>query len=725
MKQVLQQRRGLTVVREVPVPACPPGAVLVANSFSVISSGTERATVIGAQKSLLEKARAKPEAVRQVADMVRSQGLKETRRFVDRKLDETIALGYSCAGTVVEVGSAVRDIKPGDRVACAGVGHASHAEVVAVPSNLCAKVPEGVPLEQAAFGTIAAIALHGVRLAELALGERAAVIGCGLVGQIACRLLSAAGVEVIALDLDPAKVEAAIKSGASHGFVADERAAANVIGASGSIGVDASLVTAAAPVNDQLLLAAEVTRDRGSVVLVGAVPIDMPRGPLYMKELNFRVSRSYGPGRYDPSYEQHGIDYPIAFVRWTEQRNIGAVLDLIAAGRLDLSDLIEDMVKVEDAVEAYGRITSGEAGQRGAIVLSYNGSGDQLRSQPAAATLVPAASGKLEATSKPVSSVRVGLVGPGAFASGVLVPAIRATGCILESVGGGAGPSASNAQATFGFNRVSESADALLEDSGVDAVVIATRHSTHATQSARALRAGKHVLVEKPLALTAEQLEEVISAANESSGSLTVGFNRRFSPFLQQAKDFLSGEGPMIAVYRVASGQLATDNWNHDIDVGGGRLLGEGCHFLDSLAFLTGSPITEVSTIGFGRPDLPAQAADNLIISARFRDGSVGSVVYAAQASGQLQKERVEASRNGRTIVLNNFESLDLLDAGSSKTVSSKSVDKGHAEEIRRFVGCAAGINEAPIPLEEIRNVSLATIGAVRSLLEGQPILID
>ncbi|MCX6387407.1 MAG: bi-domain-containing oxidoreductase, partial [Solirubrobacterales bacterium] len=597
MKQVLQQRRGLTVVREVPVPACPPGAVLVANSFSVISSGTERATVIGAQKSLLEKARAKPEAVRQVADMVRSQGLKETRRFVDRKLDETIALGYSCAGTVVEVGSAVRDIKPGDRVACAGVGHASHAEVVAVPSNLCAKVPEGVPLEQAAFGTIAAIALHGVRLAELSLGERAAVIGSGLVGQIACRLLSAAGVEVIALDLDPAKVEAAIKSGASHGFVADERAAANVIGASGSIGVDASLVTAAAPVNDPLLLAAEVTRDRGSVVLVGAVPIDMPRGPLYMKELNFRVSRSYGPGRYDPSYEQHGIDYPISFVRWTEQRNIGAVLDLIAAGRLDLSDLIEDMVKVEDAVEAYGRITSGEAGQRGAIVLSYNGSGDQLRSQPAAATVVPAASGKLEATRKPVSSVRLGLVGPGAFASGV-------------------GPSASNAQATFGFNRVSESADALLEDSGVDAVVIATRHSTHATQSARALRAGKHVLVEKPLALTAEQLEEVISAANESSGSLTVGFNRRFSPFLQQAKDFLSGEGPMIAVYRVASGQLATDNWNHDIDVGGGRLHGEGCHFLDSLAFLTGSPIAEVSTIGFGRPDLPAQAADNLIISA-------------------------------------------------------------------------------------------------------------
>ena len=726
MKQVLQKRRGLTVIAEVPTPACPPGCVLVANHFSVVSSGTERAAVVDSQRSLIEKARAKPEAARQVIDMVKSQGLKETRRFVDRKLDETTALGYSCAGTVVEVGAAVRGIKPGDRVACAGVGHASHAEVVAVPSNLCAKVPDGVPLEQAAFGTIAAIALHGIRLAEVTLGERAAVIGCGLVGQIACRLLSAAGVEVIALDLDQAKVDAAIRSGAAHGFVADERAGANVLAASASIGVDASVVTAAAPVNDPLLLATEITRDRGSVVLVGAVPVDMPRGPLYMKELNFRVSRSYGPGRYDPSYEQHGIDYPISFVRWTEQRNIEAVLSLIAAGRLDLRDLIEDVVRVDDAAGAYARIASGEAGQRGAVVISYRDAEEQLRTEEGSVTSVePDSRQSAMANAGSAESVRVGLVGPGAFASGVLMPALRSTGCVLEAVGGGAGPSASNAQSTFGFKRISESADSLLEDSDVDAVVIATRHSAHAEQAARALRAGKHVLVEKPLALTVEQLDDVIAAASDSSGSLTVGFNRRFSPFLIKAKEFLKGEGPMLATYRVASGQIATDNWNHDIEVGGGRLLGEGCHFLDSLAFLTGSPIAEVSTIGFGRPDLAAQAADNLIISARFQDGSVGSVVYAAQASAQMSKERVEASRNGRSIVVNNFESLELLDGRTVKTSESKSPDKGHFEEVKRFIGCAARLNESPIPLAEVRNVSLATIGAVQSLLEGRPVQVD
>ena len=699
--------------------------VLVANSCSVISSGTERAAVTDTQRSLMEKARAKPEAAKQVLDKVRAEGIRETRRFVERKLDETIALGYSSAGVVVEVGTNVRGLRPGDRVACAGAGFASHAEVVAVPANLCARVPDGVPLEQAAFSTIASIALHGVRLAEPSLGERVAVIGCGLVGQIACRLLSAAGAHVIAIDLDPAKVALAVSaSGARHGFVSDDTATANVLAVTDALGVDICVVTAAAKVNAPLLLAAEVTRPRGSVVLVGDVPIDLPRAPMYTKEIKFRLSCSYGPGRYDPSYELHGIDYPVSYVRWTEQRNMEAVLELLSTGQMDLSDLIELKVPVDKAPDAYAGIAAGEVGNSGAVVLEYgDDSGSELRSQQAAITVSPAADkpavGKVDAA----GPVKAAVLGPGAFASGVLIPALKSAGASLEAVAGGSGPSAANAKSTFGFTRVLGSAEELFGDPEVESVVIATRHSLHAKQAAAALNCGKHVLVEKPLALTVDELEEVLEAANDSDATLTVGFNRRFSPLMRQAGEHLAGEGPMTAVYRVAAGSIPSNNWVHDLEIGGGRLLGEGCHFIDSLRFLVGSPVTEVYATGFGRGDLPLQAADNLIISLKFADGSVGVVIYAADASGKLGKERVEASRAGRSIVLDNFESLQLLDGKQTRLIKAKSVDKGHREEVRLFLEAARG-GEPPIPLAQIRNVTLANLAAVRSLAEGQAVRV-
>ena len=728
MKQVLQQRRGLTLVADVPAPPCPPSGVLVANHCSVVSSGTERATIASTQGSLISKARAKPEAVRQVIDRVKADGISATREMVRRKLDETIALGYSSAGTVIEVGANVRGLKVGDRVACGGVGHASHAEIVAVPSNLCARIPDGVPFDQASFATIASIALHGVRLAELSLGERAAVVGCGLVGQIACRLLQASGVEVIAIDLDLSKAERAVAAGAKYAVKADSEAASRILAATGGVGVDAAIVTAAASVNAPLLLAAEVTRERGSVVLVGAVPIEFPRAPLYMKEISFKVSRSYGPGRYDPDYEIHGVDYPIGFVRWTEQRNMESILNLLSDGLLDLDDLIEERVPVGQAADAFERIASGEAGATGAIEVFYGPGSDAIvpeREELSVSKATPSSVPDGDGSSK-TSEPKVGLVGPGSFANGMLLPALRRAGAQLEVVGGGSGPSALNAQKSFGFSRVGESAEAVLEDPEVDAVVIATRHMLHAPMTARALRADKHVLVEKPLALTVEELDDVILAANDSLGTLTVGFNRRFAPFLAEARRHVEGPGPATAIYRVAAGSIDSGSWVHDLLQGGGRLLGEGCHFVDSLCWLVGSSVTRVSTVGFGSSELPAQSADNLSITLEFADGSVGTILYVAGASKGLGKEWFEVSRGGRTARMDDFRTLELFDSGGSlETRKAKSVDKGHQTEINGFMEAAAGRGPAPIPLDEIRNVSLATLGAVRSLLEGQPVKID
>jgi len=728
VKQILQQRRGLTVVSEVPAPQCGPGMVLVSNVASVISSGTERAAVTETQKSLFEKARAQPEAAKQVLEKVRSEGLRETRRFVERKLDESIALGYSSAGTVLEVGAAVKGIKPGDTVACAGVGHASHAEVVAVPSNLCARVPAGVAVEQAAFATLGSIALHGVRLAEAGLGERIAVIGCGLIGQIATRLLVASGADVIAIDLDFGKANrATTASGARHGLVSNARTVSEVMELSGGLGVDATVVTAAAKVNAPLVLAAEITRARGSVVLVGDVPIELPRAPMYSKEIKFQLSCSYGPGRYDPSYELHGIDYPVSYVRWTEQRNMQLVLDLLASGSLSFGDLIEEVVDVADAPGAYQRIADGSAGDKGAIVIRYRPSdATMLRSERRQSDVIDVSTAEAEReTSRLARAPRIGLLGPGAFATGVLIPALKATDAVLEGVAGGGGPSAVNAQSTFGFAKVMTSPEEMLDSPDIDGVVIATRHGAHAAQAARALRSDKHVLVEKPLALSAKELDDVLEAAVGSAGTLTVGFNRRFSPFLKRAREHLAGAGPMTATYRVAAGRIPETNWVHDLAVGGGRLLGEGCHFIDSLRFLADSPIVEVHAIGYGTADLPRQAADNLTVMLRFADGGSATVIYSADAAPGIPKERVEASRNGRTAILDDYRSLSLWGHGSPEQLSSKTVDKGHREEVRQFVGAAAGRDDAPMSLDEIRNVTLANLAAVRSLLEGRSIAVD
>ncbi len=720
MKQVLQSRGGLTVVRDVPAPACPSGGVLVRNEYSVISTGTERAAVSQAQKSLAAKARERPDLVRQVAHLAVREGLRSTREAVGRKLAEERPLGYSSAGRVLEVGAAVRGLSPGDLVACAGGGYANHAEVVSIPRNLCATVPDGVPATAAAFTTIASIALHGIRLADSRVGDHVAVIGCGLVGQLSCRLLQAAGAEVFALDVDSRRAEAAKEGGAHHALAVDPSVGEQVLRLTGGIGVDQAIVTAAAPSSEPLILGTEIARDRGAVVLVGAVPIELPRERLFEKELVFRVSRSYGPGRYDSEYEIRGLDYPIGYVRWTEQRNMEGILGLQARGVLQLEDLVEEIVPVDAAERAYSRLTdSTELPPAGAILLSYPAAardgGPPARAKPTHAA------GRDEHGGRP----RLGLIGPGVFARRVIVPAFADAGAALEAVAGGAGPSAEAASRELGFQRVLDSDDALIADPAVDVVAICTRHASHAALVCGALDAGKHVFCEKPLALTTDELETVMEAAERADRVVAVGFNRRFSPLMVELRDFVAAAGtPITGAYRISAGQFPPGHWVHDLTDGGGRALGEVCHFVDSLSYVAGEAITEVHAAGHGHTKLPVQSRDNLGVNLSFADGSVASVLYSAQGSPRLPKERLEAFAGSRTAILDDFVTLELYDGDSVRSRKSKRQDKGHLEEVAAFLQAVSGSRQ-PISLRELENVSLATLAVVESLRTGRPVRVE
>jgi predicted dehydrogenase len=712
VKQVLALRGGAKTVREVPTPDFAAGDVLVRNLYSVISSGTERSASEQPQQTLVGKALARPELVRQVASQVARDGIRQTRAAIRRRLDSTSAVGYSSAGRVVEVGAAVRGLKPGDLVACAGVGYANHAEVVAVPRNLRAEVPAGVPLQAAALTTIAAVALHGIRLADVRVGDRTAVIGCGLIGQITCRLLRAAGSEVFALDIDPDRVASA---GADHGSVVGPQAAAKVLSDSKGVGVDHVLITAAAPSNDPLLLAGEIARDRAEVVIVGDVPIEIPRATLFSKELSVRVSRSYGPGRYDSDYEVHGVDYPIGYVRWTQQRNMECILELQARGQLRLEDLIEDVVPVDESPSAYERLAGPhEDRPRGALAIAYPEPVAPVNVEVPAEPLIPA---------RAEDAVRVGLIGPGDFAGSVIVPALLGAGATLSVVGGGSGRSAEASARGFGFPRVADDADDVISDDGTDAVAICTRHGSHARLVAQALDAGKHVFCEKPLALSIEELEQVMTAAGRADRILSVGFNRRFSPLVVELRGALQSAGtPVAATYRVSAGPMPASHWVHDLEQGGGRILGEVCHFLDTLVFLTGSPVTEVHGTGFSNVGAPVQATDTLAITVRHADGSLGTIAYIAQAAEGIGKERIEAFGNGVIGVLDDFRRLELHGYGA-REISNRTQQKGHREEIAAFIdGVRSG--RPPVSLGEIANVTLATLAVVESLRTGDPVRV-
>jgi predicted dehydrogenase len=712
MKQLLQNLRdGQTTVSEVPVPRPRAGSALVRTAASLVSAGTERTLVSFAEKSLVGKARSRPDLVRQVIDKARREGILPTMQAAFNRLDAPMPLGYSSAGTVVEVGSGLTGFQPGDRVACAGGGFAVHAEYAVVPQNLLVKLPETVDLESAAFTTLGAIALQGFRLAQPQVGERVAVIGLGLLGLLSAGIARAAGCSVFGVDLDPSRIALAQALGATAARREDAEAAGRSF--SQGRGFDAVLICADTKSNDPVELAGALARDRGVVVAVGAVGLALPRKVYYEKELQFIVSRSYGPGRYDPAYEEGGQDYPFGYVRWTEGRNMEAVVDLLASGRLDVKPLISHRYPIEQAGEAYELITGKLKQPFLGVLLTYpERPGETLQRQV-----------RLQASAAPAAGDQPGLgvLGAGNYAGATFLPAVTKVGGVRKvAIASGAGLTARNAAAKFGFESAGSDENAVFDDPAVQVIAVLTRHNQHARQVLRGLQAGKHVFCEKPLALNEAELAQVEALLGQAGlPLLTVGFNRRFAPLAQELKQRLSGMGePLVAHYRVNAGFLPETHWLHDPQVGGGRIIGEGCHFVDLLTYLAGQP--PVSVQAQALPDCGRYRQDNVVITLRFSDGSLGVVEYLANGDKSVAKERLEVFCAGAVATLDDFRSLEWVREGKRERIASRlGQDKGHRGLWEAFLQAVKRGGPPPIAYSELLAVTRATFAAVEALQAG------
>lgn len=711
MKQVIQNfKSGELYVDEVPLPALSSGMVLVENQFSLISAGTERSTVKTAKANLLGKARQRPDLVAQVMQNIRKEGLKATLEKVRTKLDSLKALGYSTAGVVVGSMDTEGRYKPGDRVACAGQDYASHAEVVSIPQNLVARIPDNVSFEEASFTTLGAIALQGVRQAEPQLGDSVCVIGLGLLGQITCQLLKANGCRVLGIDMSARLAGLARQLGTDEALTRDDADLKNVIGQfTNGYGFDSIIITAAAPSNDPIELSAEIARKKGRVVVVGAVKMDIPRDPhFYRKELELRMSCSYGPGRYDVNYEEQGVDYPYGYVRWTEQRNMEAFLQLLSQKRLDLTALITHRFDIDDASTAYD-IVMGKVQQPHIGILLHYPSNDKkfhtftpVKSQVAGAAL------------------RVGFIGAGSFAQNYLIPPAKLTGASLETVVTSKGITAKNVATKFAFGKASTDSNDVIGDQAIDTVFIATQHDTHAAYTLGCLKAGKRVFVEKPLALNANELEDIRSFYAAKGGFLMVGFNRRFSPVAQALKKEFEGVAdPLIINYRVNAGFIPKEHWTQQADSGGGRIIGEICHMIDLLQFFTGSLPVRVFAECIGSDNSRVKNDDNVIITIRFQNGSIGTITYVAEGDKSLAKERVELFGGGKAGIIHDFRSGEVFHNNKPKQL--KLDGKGHKQEVEAFLNAVKNGGESPISFESIYYTTLTSFKILDSLSSGLP----
>jgi predicted dehydrogenase len=737
MKQVLQHARtGEITVEEVPAPQLRPGCVLVRIAASLVSAGTERASAEFARKSLLQKAQSRPDLVREVIGKVQRDGIFSAIQSVRSRLDQSQSPGYSSAGTVISMGEGVVDLQPGDRVACAGAGFAVHAEVACVPRLLAARIPQRavagdpvliseVPFDEAAFATLGAVALHGIRTAEAKLGDTVAVIGLGLLGQLTLQLLKAAGCRVLGLDIDASRADLARQLGADG--VATSASAFRDLCAETSrgAGVDSVLITAETRSSDPVNLAGAIARDRAIVVAVGTVGMDIERKAYYEKELDFRISRSYGPGRYDAAYEQKGRDYPIGYVRWTETRNMEAFVQFLAEKKVNVGALITHRFPVERAQGAYDLITGKSREPFLGVVIQYA----QAGSNSPILAVVPAAS-PVAARPPATTDVCVGLLGAGVFAAGTLVPAMKESAhTALIAVCAANGSHAQHVERKYGFRYGTTDEDQLINDPNVNAIVIATRHHLHAKQVLAALSAGKHVFCEKPLCLSEEELRQIAAAyygiIPSERLTLTVGFNRRFAPMTEQMKAFLAPiSEPLALHYRINAGYLPPDHWVNDREQGGGRLLGEVCHFVDLLMFLAGSSVVEVDAHGIGNSG--RYSGDNVVISMRFGNGSQGSISYLANGDRSFSKERIEVFGGGSTAVLEDFRRLELVRNGRKETMHSRwRQDKGHRSGWAAFSQALLQASEPPIPFEELVGSTLATLRIDESMATGNRIVVD
>ncbi|WP_187972496.1 bi-domain-containing oxidoreductase [Aquibium microcysteis] len=710
MKQILQSlRSGVTEVAEVPCPAVGARQVLIRTTRTLVSAGTERMLVDFGRAGLVGKARQQPERVRQVLAKMRTDGLAPTLEAVFSKLDQPLPLGYCNVGTVIEAGSGVAGLAPGDRV----VSNGRHAEAVAVPLNLCARVPSGVSDDAAAFTVLGAIALQGIRLVQPTLGEAVVVTGLGLIGLMTVQLLRAHGCRVLGIDMDPAKLRLAESFGATTVDLAagvDPVAAAEAF--SRGRGVDAVIITASTKSSEPMHQAALMCRKRGRIVLVGVAGLELSRADFYEKELQFQVSCSYGPGRYDPDYEEKGQDYPVGFVRWTQQRNFEAVLDMLAEGRLDVQPLISHRFALDDAAEAYDLVTGGVPSL--GILLDYPAAGGVPDAELTRRTVVlPGTAGIATVPGK----AGIGFVGSGNYATGVLIPAFRTAGARLVCVASSAGVTGLHAGRKFGFEKTTTDAAVILDDPAVDAVVVATRHDSHASFACSALKAGKHVFVEKPLALTHAELERIEAghAAAASSGVaplLIVGFNRRFAPHVVKARALLAGTGePKSFVMTVNAGAIPADHWTQDRATGGGRIVGEACHFIDLLRFLADAPI-----VSFDARAMAARTGDTASISLSFADGSLGTIHYFANGSRSFPKERLEIFSAGRILQLDNFRKLTGFGWKGFSRMSLWRQDKGQKACAAAFLRAIEGAGPPPIPLAETIEVARVSIDVAEAL---------
>lgn len=716
MKQVLLNKKtGAIEVLDVPDPDRRPGQILVTVRASVISAGTESAVHATAGRSLLQRVVEKPNLIRKGIDLLRNHGISALRAQLDAKTSGYEVLGYSCAGVVVESDPSAPDLSPGTRVACGGVGYAMHAERIVVPHRLTARIPDGVSDESAAYATIGAIALQGIRQAGAVLGENVAVIGLGLVGLLTSQLLKAAGCNVIGIDPSPHARERALQNGCLR--VADLPDAKSVVSdATDGYGADAVIICAATSDHSPVVLAGEIARSRGRVVMVGATGMDIPRETYFKKELTLALSRSYGPGRYDPSYEEAGIDYPIDYVRFTEQRNMQAVLDLIANGAIDPARLTTHRFALEAAPSAYALLNDRSVDRVG-IVLTYKASSAPVR--------------RLERSLPPAGRsghIGVSLIGAGEYASNVLIPLLKnRDGILLRGVAARRPDHSRAAAERFGFSFAASSAEEIFRDSETNAVIIATRHDSHASLTASALAAGKHVWCEKPLALHVEELARVEQALGAGGSTiLAVGFNRRFSPLANRLLELRTRiGGPIMVLIRVNAGKLPPDHWTQDPAIGGGRLLGEGCHFFDLLCFLADSTPIRVHTIAYSsdRRDLPPRS--NFSSTVSFADGSVGTVLYSSDGSQRLAKERIELFCGGSAAVLDDFRTLHVFEPRGEQEFHLRRQDKGQAAMMGAFLEAIRGNTPFPQTLQSILQSSRLTIAAQRSLDAGQQVFLE
>lgn len=728
MKQILQNmKNGETNVTDVPIPVPKEGMALVRTAASLVSAGTERMVVSFAEKSLLGKVRARPDLMRQFIDKARREGILNTVEAAFNRLDQPMTLGYSSAGTIVRLGEGAYGYRPGERVACAGGGFAVHAEYAAVPVNLLAHVPAGVDFESAAFATLAAIAMHGFRLAEVQVGEKVAVIGLGLVGLLACGIAAAAGCAVFGVDVDAQRVALAVKMGVAQAVLrpdAEEAAAAFGRGR----GLDAVLICADTPSSDPVNLAGIIARDRARIVAVGAVDLNLPRKIYYEKELFFVNSRSYGPGRYDPYYEISGQDYPIGYVRWTEGRNLEAVLDLMASGKLDVRPLISHRFDIDHAPQAYDLITGKTKEPFLAVLLTYpseppaglQGAMEENEAPPTALGGVRAA------PRKPTDVVKLGVLGAGNFASVVLLPVLKNIPRLEKvAICSGMGVSAQNASRKFGFRITAASEEEIIESADVNTVAIFTRHHLHARQVQESLAAGKHVFCEKPLVLNHVELDDIMRMMDAPNPPLLmVGFNRRFAPLACRLRDFFrERKEPMLVQYRVNAGYLPANHWLHDHAQGGGRILGEGCHFIDFFTYLIGENPFQVYAQTL--PDIGRYRQDNALLTFIYPDGSLASLSYLANGDKSMPKERIEASCGGRSAVLDDFRSLDIWQHGRHERQTSRlRQDKGHRAEWEVFCQAILQNTPPPIPYDQLWGSSRATLAAYQAVQSGERVAI-